>query len=93
MVLPSTWITKARLLRNPRYQPGGDIHVWPDDHVEWDAVADRFAAQGCDIVLTHDYLAYGGDYSPELYERFAGKAADMRILVARKPVEAPGRIP
>jgi SAM-dependent methyltransferase len=83
-LLPSTWITRARLMRDPRYQPGGDIHVWPDDHVEWDRVADVLRACGCEVVAAEDYLAYRGEYSDELYARFAGRLADMRLLIGRK---------
>jgi SAM-dependent methyltransferase len=84
MLLPRTWITRARLMRDPRYQPGGDIHVWPDDHIEWDRIADVLGTCGCEVVATEDYLAYRGEYSPGLYARFAGRLADMRLLIGRR---------
>jgi SAM-dependent methyltransferase len=87
MLLPGTWITRARLTRDPRYQPGGDIHVWPDDHIEWDRVAEVLHACGCDVLATEDYLAYRGEYSDDLYERFSGRLADMRLLIGRKRPE------
>src|SRR5688572_16550003 len=27
-----------RLLFDPRYSNEGDVHVWPDDHIEWNAI-------------------------------------------------------
>jgi SAM-dependent methyltransferase len=88
MLLPGTWITRARLMRDPRYQPGGDIHVWPDDHIEWERISDVLRERGCEVLSAEDYLAYRGEYSDELHDRFSGRLADMRLLIGRRLPEA-----
>ena len=89
MLLPQTWITRVHLMRDPRWQPGGDIHVWPDDHIEWDELERHVRDAGCEILAAEDYLAFRGDYTNELYERYRDAAADMRLFLARKPPGAP----
>jgi SAM-dependent methyltransferase len=90
MLLPQTWITRVHLMRDPRWQPGGDIHVWPDDHVDWTATQKCIEDARCELLLTEDYLAFRGEYTSELYERYRNSTADMRILIGRKrPLEQP----
>jgi ubiquinone/menaquinone biosynthesis C-methylase UbiE len=81
LLSPRWYALRARLLINPRYQPEGDIHVWPDDHVEWDRVEE---ASGCEVVERTEYLLCRRGCPPDLYERFSGVCADARMLIARK---------
>jgi len=73
---------KKRL--NPRYVSEGDIHVWPDDRVEWQKVEQLLRAQDFEIILKRDYLVYRGSYSRAVYELYKHKCADTTMLVARK---------
>ena len=73
-----------RRLMNPRYKREGDIHVWPDDHIEWDQIEQWLRSEGFEIVLKEDYLLYKNDYDPDVYNEYKDKCADERVLIARK---------
>jgi hypothetical protein len=69
----------------PRYQPDGDIHVWPDDHVEWNHVESAAGAAGMDRVECTDYLLCRGEGPfAALHAQYADRAADMRLMLFRK---------
>jgi ubiquinone/menaquinone biosynthesis C-methylase UbiE len=70
---------------DPRWMPEGDLHIWPDDHVEWDAVERTLVDAGCEIVERVDYLAYEPRYRRDAWERArAARVSDTRRLVARR---------
>lgn len=69
---------------DPRWMPEGDLHIWPDDHVEWDAVEARLRACGCEIVLVEDHLSYEPRFDRAAWERARHAVADTRVLLARK---------
>ncbi len=73
-----------RRLWNPRYKREGDIHVWPDDRIEWNKIEDIVAAQGFEIVTKQDYLLYKAIYDPEVYNVFKDRCTDERVLIARR---------
>lgn len=73
-----------RRLGNPRYWPEGDIHVWPDDHIEWDRVEAVLAGAGFEVVASEDYLLYRAGTPEDLHERYSRKTADMRMVLARR---------
>jgi len=81
---PSNYLTKLRLIMNPRYRPQGDIHTFPDDHIEWDKIETLLKTYGCETVLREDYLHYRVEYPMDLYERYKNKCNDMRLLIYRK---------
>lgn len=71
--------------RDPRWMPEGDLHIWPDDHVDWDAVERTLVRAGCEVVERVDYLAYEPRYRREAWEAARReRVADTRRLVARK---------
>lgn len=74
----------VRRLINPRYKREGDIHVWPDDHIEWDKIEQLVIAEGLEIVLKEDYLLYKSGYDVDVYNEYKDKCADERLLIARK---------
>lgn len=69
---------------DPRWMPEGDLHIWPDDHVQWDLVAARLRAAGCEIVLVEDHLAYEPRFDRATWERYRHLAADTRMCLARR---------
>jgi ubiquinone/menaquinone biosynthesis C-methylase UbiE len=73
-----------RRLINPRYKREGDIHVWPDDHIEWDKIEQLVITEGLKIVLKEDYLLYKSGYDVDVYNEYKDKCADERLLIARK---------
>jgi len=73
-----------RRIMNPRYKREGDIHVWPDDHIEWDKIEQILVSKGFEIVLKEDYLLYKSQYRLDVYNEYKDKCADERLLIARK---------
>jgi len=73
-----------RRLANPRYKREGDIHVWPDDHIEWDKIEQVLVSQGFEIVHRQDYLLYKALYDLKVYHEYEDRCADERVLIARK---------
>jgi len=80
---PLNYMHGIRRLFDCRYQSEGDIHVWPDDHIEWTRIEDVFSSQGCEIVLKENYLLYK-KYPLEIYEVFKNKCNDCCLMIARK---------
>jgi SAM-dependent methyltransferase len=69
---------------NPRWMPEGDLHIWPDDHIEWAKVEATLAEAGCEPVMRETYLLFEPRYRREVWERWKDRCADMQLLVMRK---------
>lgn len=69
---------------NPRWMPEGDLHIWPDDHIEWARVEAALAEGGCTVVVREPYLQFEPRYCRAVWERWCGQCADMQLLMARK---------
>ena len=78
------YIHILRRLANPRYKREGDIHVWPDDHIEWDKIERLLAVHGFTTVLKEDYLLCKGIYDPAVYDEYKDRCTDVRVLISRK---------
>jgi ubiquinone/menaquinone biosynthesis C-methylase UbiE len=78
------YIHILRRLRNPRYKREGDIHVWPDDRIEWNRIEQVLAQHRFETVLKQDYLVCTNLYNLEIYQQYKDKVADQRLLIARK---------
>ena len=83
---PSRYYLKVRRRFNPFYPHDieGDIHVRPDDHIEWDRIEERLIAGGCEIIRRVDYLNYSSDYPDDAWERHKDTCTNMRLTVARR---------
>lgn len=77
-----TWF--VRRFMDSRYSPEGDIHVYPDDHIEWDKIDGLLLSEGFRLVRAQEYLLFRGDYSPAQYRVFSERLHDMRLLIAQK---------
>jgi glycosyltransferase involved in cell wall biosynthesis len=80
----SWYINKYKMLRNPRYQPDGDIHVWPDDHIEWDLIESLMTELGFQVICLNDYLNFKPYYKMFDYESYSSKISDMRCMIFKK---------
>jgi len=69
---------------NPRYRPEGDIHVFPDDHVEWEKVLDELVSCGGQVVFEKDYLLFRRNYNECIYKAYMDKVQDMHVLAVKK---------
>jgi SAM-dependent methyltransferase len=92
-LVPSRYARRFKLAVNPDWYWGteGDIHVWEEDHIDWDRIEQRLQASGCEIVRRHDYLSFHAGYSQAVYERFREDCSDMRMLTARRTAGRPAR--
>lgn len=62
----------------------GDIHVHPDDHIEWTKIRTRLEPL-CEILLEQDYLVCRERNIPAvIWESWRRSCADMRLIAARK---------
>lgn len=75
---------------NRRYEREGDLHVWPDDHVEWGRVEDVLRDSGADVERAHEYLHYHPRGGEALFAQYRDRCTDMRYLFARKRASVPG---
>lgn len=69
---------------NPRWMPEGDLHIWPDDHIEWARVEARAQAHGVVPVFARDYLLYDAHLDLGAWERWKDRVTDHRLWVGRK---------
>lgn len=69
---------------NPRWLPEGDLHVWPDDHIEWTRVESALRDGGCTVVHREEYLLYEPRYRREAWDSWRTRATDTQLMIARK---------
>jgi ubiquinone/menaquinone biosynthesis C-methylase UbiE len=69
---------------DPRWMPEGDLHIWPDDHIEWARVEARARAAGVEPEFVRDYLLYEAAYERAAWERWKDRVTDYRMWVGRK---------
>lgn len=84
LLSPIWYLHRFRRIMNPRYQAEGDIHVFPDDHIDWDAVGDACVRQGVPLLYASDYLMYDARFERETYAAYALRTDDMRASAFRK---------
>lgn len=73
-----------RLWQDPRWMPEGDLHIWPDDHIEWARVEEVLAASGCRPLVSEEYLLFESRYQRSVWDSWRTRTSDMRLLIARK---------
>ena len=67
-----------------RRMPEGDLHIWPDDHIEWPRIERALADARCVTEQTEDYLLFEPRFQREVWERWRTRCSDMRMLIARR---------
>jgi ubiquinone/menaquinone biosynthesis C-methylase UbiE len=84
---PSNYVHRIWRLWDPRHANEGDIHVWPDDHIEWDRIKELLASAGFETVAEEDYLLFRGLYRREIFDQFADRCSDTKAMIFRKCAE------
>ena len=69
---------------NPRWMPEGDLHIWPEDHIEWARIERRMLDAGVTPHIVRDYLLYEAHYQRDVWERWKDRLTDFRMWVGRK---------
>jgi ubiquinone/menaquinone biosynthesis C-methylase UbiE len=72
------------LFVNKKHRREGDIHVWSDDHIEWNKIIDLFQNQHLKIIENIDYLMYKPKGGEKLYEEFKNNCHDTKYLICQK---------
>lgn len=67
-----------------RYEREGDIHVWPDDHIEWDKVESLSKELGAKIFHQQDYLLYRPKVSIEVFNQYKDGCSDAKLMIIEK---------
>ena len=67
-----------------RWMPEGDLHIWPDDHIEWARIERAAAAAGLTREMQDDYLAYDAHFDRTVWERWRERLSDHRLWTGRK---------
>jgi 2-polyprenyl-3-methyl-5-hydroxy-6-metoxy-1,4-benzoquinol methylase len=84
---PRNYFNKARdlYIRLSGLTDQGDIHVFPDDHIEWARIEDSLAAMGFIPVLSEDYLLFRAHYDVEVFREYEQRCSDVHVLALRRP--------
>lgn len=69
---------------DPRWMPEGDLHIWPDDHIEWARVEARAREAGVTPAFVRDHLLFEAHYDRAAWERWKDRVTDYRMWVGRK---------
>ncbi|MFN3188086.1 MAG: class I SAM-dependent methyltransferase [Candidatus Paceibacteria bacterium] len=81
---PNWYVIQYKRLNNPRYQEEGDIHVWPDDHIEWEKLKTTAHDNDVIVVKEFDFLLFDSKYKKSLYDKYCNKISDMKTVIFRK---------
>lgn len=79
------YLAAALYLRLKKFDDDeGDIHIHPDDHIEWGRIRARLEPH-CDVLRELDYLVCRErTVPPPAWGEWHSRCTDMRLLIARK---------
>jgi ubiquinone/menaquinone biosynthesis C-methylase UbiE len=80
----SHYISKVRRLFDEKFSSEGDIHVWPDDHIEWSKIDSVLFDSGMKRIQNDDYLLFRVNYKKDVYFEYINKCTDMRCRIYKK---------
>ena len=69
---------------NPRYHREGDIHVFDDDHIDWEKIKTTLIEAGGEVITSKNYLLFRRNFNIAVYDKYKEKTTDMHVLVLRK---------
>jgi ubiquinone/menaquinone biosynthesis C-methylase UbiE len=78
---PANYFHRVWRIFDPRHANEGDIHVWPDDHIQWPAIKDELQRAGFEIVREDDYLLFNRLYRREVYDQYVGRCTDTKMII------------
>ena len=81
---PMNYVYRLRRLFEPKFANEGDIHVWPDDHIDWNEIKQCMIGAGFEVVLDQDYLLYQQLYRRAVYDRYSDRCTDTKVMHFRK---------
>ena len=81
---PSNYVHKVWRMIHPRHTNEGDIHVFPDDHIEWTRIRNLLAQLGFEVVIEENYLLYRRLYRRDVYDRYKDRCSDTKLMAFRR---------
>lgn len=82
--IPKYYIHRIKSIINPKFRIEGDIHVFPDDHIEWEKIKNILVKNKLQVICEEDYLLFRRYCPGALYEKYKEICSDERFLIARK---------
>lgn len=73
-----------RVFINPRFRREGDIHVWPDDHIEWGKIYQRLKESHITKDKEKNYLLYNPGASVKEYSIYKEHCHDTKFYIGIK---------
>ncbi len=67
-----------------RYRRFGDIHVFSDDHIDWEKIAGILLQESCRIIFEKDYLLCKKNYDIFTYNQYKESLFDTHLVCAKK---------
>lgn len=80
----SNYLHKIKSLFIYKYTNEGDIHVWPDDHIEWPKIDLAFDKMRYVKVLESDFLLHKRNYIQDEYDMAKVSFFDTRCVAYKK---------
>ena len=68
---------------NKKYQREGDIHVWEDDHIDWQLIEQKVLNR-FEVVTYEEYLLFIEGYDEEIYNQHKKMFNDVGYMVLKK---------
>lgn len=87
LFIPKYWLYKIKHIANPKFRTEGDIHIFPDDHIEWAEIKKMLFKKNTAVIYRDDYLLCRRHCPVDLYEKYKDICNDVRCLVARKKIQ------
>jgi SAM-dependent methyltransferase len=81
---PWNYYYRIRKSLNPRWESQGDIHVWPDDHIECAKIEQFLVERGGEVVCKEDYLVFKRGYPQKTFDEYSKHCHDVTALAIRK---------
>lgn len=78
------YISRFRKIFDSKFSAEGDLHVFADDHIDWDLVKEAVTKNGCSSFEYKEYLLYRGGYDISYFEQYKDNLKDMALFVAHK---------
>lgn len=72
------YINKFRSLLDKKFAGEGDIHVWPDDHIEWNLIDGTLEELGFRKLFERDFMLFKSIYRIEDYSKYVDICLDTR---------------
>jgi ubiquinone/menaquinone biosynthesis C-methylase UbiE len=81
-VVPSRHL--ARLNKKRRISEEGDIHIYPDDNINWNSLIGVLEEAGAELVERMDYLLFEAGYDESIWESYQHRCNDVTGAIVRR---------